>query len=788
MQIVGAVQLRSAILFEEARLAERRIIVAVVPGQAAHQAFDRLDRGGDAAIGHRLLAVGAHQRQVVLDVVHQVRQIVAEDHPFGGAHGRHHADLHEIGDFQRPAKGFFVQGVGAAQGLRPVADQRTEHQARECARLQIGTPPGQRHRHRAEVVAARHVAVVQHQHQRVADIGDGAEIAVPPLHRQARHRHHHQRAEILLAGVIAGHPQALHHLHRGHRVRRAHVAGRQQGVGRLRARQPPDIGEDVVEARLHVRDIVRNGDVQLRQAFALHGDGVEQAALQLILVRLDGNAAYLQQRVQGAGAHQRIDRLGGIELPAQVSRFGRAQLQVEPEVGVDAPRLCRQQAQTNAHVLQRGLERGRASCLDAGLQIERRQLHALVRIVEQRTAGVELFDDLEQCTILLLRRGMPQQQAADAKMVGRAGSGIGDHVGCLLHPVVQEAVMDAAVAGAGVAIDVFIAFVERLDQSCLQRRPQGLLRAPGRAVHCQRKGVEREAVAAGGGQLQQVLRCGGQAVDFLQQHIDHVVGIFDLLYRGQVPVPAIVGCAVAQVARLIERSEELVEEKGIAGRLGVANAGQWRAVRRRHAHGGRDHLRNLRFVQGVQKQRGQAHLACEQLVAQRDEGVRGAHFVVAVRADEQQAALVAGEHEQLDHPQRGRIGPLQVVQEQHQRMPGAGEDFDEAGEQAVQAQLGLCRRRRGHRVGGADDQRQLGNQFDQHADAIAQGAVQFSGPLPQRCFGLAQQLAHQPLEGLDQRGIRDVALQLVKLAGQETAAPGDDRFLHLVDDRRLADA
>ncbi len=111
-------------------------------------------------------------------------------------------------------------------------------------------------------------------------------------------------------------------------------------------------------------------------------------------------------------------------------------------------------------------------------------------------------------------------------------------------------------------------------------------------------------------------------------------------------------------------------------------------------------------------------------------------------------------HEQFDHPQRGRIGPLQVVEEQHQRMPGAGEYFDEAGEQAVQAQLGLCRRRRGRRIGGADDQRQLGNQFDQHAHAAAQGIAQFAGPLPQRFLGLAEQLAHQPLEGLDQRGIR----------------------------------
>ncbi|MNM84333.1 hypothetical protein D3C81_964210 [compost metagenome] len=128
----------------------------------------------------------------------------------------------------------------------------------------------------------------------------------------------------------------------------------------------------------------------------------------------------------------------------------------------------------------------------------------------------------------------------------------------------------------------------------------------------------------------------------------------------------------------------------------------------------------------------------EQLVAQRDQRMRGAHFVVAVRADDQHAALVARDHEQFDHPQGGRIGPLQVVEEQHQRVPGAGEYFDEAGEEAVQAQLGLCRRRRGHRVRRADDQRQLGNQLDQHADAAAQRRVQFGGPLAQRFLWLAE--------------------------------------------------
>ncbi|MNK86013.1 hypothetical protein D3C87_1059120 [compost metagenome] len=54
------------------------------------------------------------------------------------------------------------------------------------------------------------------------------------------------------------------------------------------------------------------------------------------------------------------------------------------------------------------------------------------------------------------------------------------------------------------------------------------------------------------------------------------------------------------MARFIERSEKLVEEKRIAGRLAVANAAQRRAVGGRHAHGGRDHLRHLRLGQYTQ--------------------------------------------------------------------------------------------------------------------------------------------------------------------------------------------
>ena len=201
-------------MFEEAPLAEYRVVVAVAARRQADQGLDGLDRRSHAAISHRLLAIGAHQRQVMFDGVHQVRQVVAQDDPLGRAHGRHHPDLDEVADFQRPAKCFLVQRVGAAQRLRPVVDQRREHQGRLGACLQVGAAPCQRQRHRAKAVAAREVAILQRQNRRVGDVGDRAEITASPLYRQLRHRHHHQLAQRLLAGVVAGHPQAVHHLQR----------------------------------------------------------------------------------------------------------------------------------------------------------------------------------------------------------------------------------------------------------------------------------------------------------------------------------------------------------------------------------------------------------------------------------------------------------------------------------------------------------------------------------------------------------------------------------------------
>src|SRR5262249_60906028 len=61
-------------------------------------------------------------------------------------------------------------------------------------------------------------------------------------------------------------------------------------------------------------------------------------------------------------------------------------------------------------------------------------------------------------------------------------------------------------------------------------------------------------------------------------------------------------------------------------------------------------------------------------------------------------------------------------------------------------------------------------------------------PFAQFRFALAQKETDKVLEGLRQRGIRDVALVLIELAGGEKATRRNELLVQLVDDRRLADS
>ena len=153
--------------------------------------------------------------------------------------------------------------------------------------------------------------------------------------------------------------------------------------------------------------------------------------------------------------------------------------------------------------------------------------------------------------------------------------------------------------------------------------------------------------------------------------------------------------------------------------------------------------------------------------------MRRADLVVTIGADQQQMPQVGPGQQILEQVQHGRIEPLQVVEEQRQRMIRPGEDPDEAANDELEAALRVLGRNLRDRQLLADDQLQFGNQIDDElAERVERGT---EGVTPGRQIGIAfrKQLPDQTLKSLGERRVRDVALVLVELAGGEQPADSE---------------
>ena len=90
--------------------------------------------------------------------------------------------------------------------------------------------------------------------------------------------------------------------------------------------------------------------------------------------------------------------------------------------------------------------------------------------------------------------------------------------------------------------------------------------------------------------------------------------------------------------------------------------------------------------------------------------MRGVDLVVAVGADQQQMPDVALRQKVFQQVERSRVEPLQVIEEQRQRMFRAREDTDEPPQHRLEPALGVLRRHIDERRLRADDELQLGDQ------------------------------------------------------------------------------
>src|SRR5258708_37387290 len=143
--------------------------------------------------------------------------------------------------------------------------------------------------------------------------------------------------------------------------------------------------------------------------------------------------------------------------------------------------------------------------------------------------------------------------------------------------------------------------------------------------------------------------------------------------------------------------------------------------------------------------------------------VRGADLIVPVGADQQHVPHLRVRDQVLEEVERRSIKPLQIVEEQRERVLLPREYAEKPPKDHLKAVLRVLGRQ--VRNGGLspDHKLQCGNEVDDKLTIGTQRLSQCASPPAKLLLALAQKRAHKALEALGQSGVRDVALVLVEL-------------------------
>src|SRR6185436_14811489 len=118
----------------------------------------------------------------------------------------------------------------------------------------------------------------------------------------------------------------------------------------------------------------------------------------------------------------------------------------------------------------------------------------------------------------------------------------------------------------------------------------------------------------------------------------------------------------------------------------------------------------------------------------------------------------------LEQVKRRGIKPLQIVQEQGERMLGPSEDSQKPSEHELEAALRvLWRQFRDHPL-VADNDLQVGDEIHHELSVRPERLMERMSPASQFVVAPGQERADQALKGLREGGVRNVAFVLVELA------------------------
>ena len=148
------------------------------------------------------------------------------------------------------------------------------------------------------------------------------------------------------------------------------------------------------------------------------------------------------------------------------------------------------------------------------------------------------------------------------------------------------------------------------------------------------------------------------------------------------------------------------------------------------------------------------------------ERVRGTDLVVPVGADQQQVPHLRVRDKMFDQIKGRGVQPLQIVEEQRERVLRPGKHAEEPPEHQLEPILPVLRREFGNWRLLTDDESKLRDEIDHELAVRAKRLQQRGAPSAHLRVALAEDLMDKALEGLGQRRIGDISLVLVELAGR----------------------
>ena len=290
-------------------------------------------------------------------------------------------------------------------------------------------------------------------------------------------------------------------------------------------------------------------------------------------------------------------------------------------------------------------------------------------------------------------------------------------------------------------VDKLVGALQPLDHLVTDRLPQirvdRLLRCPANKS----KGRDRGGVPKARQLLECLLCVDGQAVQLPDDEVHDVVGVPLGVHAIEVPRPAPLAMIEGEQPLFRERGNELHGEKRIAGRLVVHQLRQRGDARRFAAQRLRHELSHVVTGEGHQADLLHARSRVADRVERAPQWMDGADFVVPIGADHQQGRDIPLGQQILEHRQRSRIEPLQIVEEERQRMVRAREHPDEPPEHELETPLRVLRREIRHGRLVADEERQGGDEVHHEPSVRLQRLTKRGAPAVQLGLALPQQRA-----------------------------------------------